>query len=124
MNKKLAILIILVIPSIAWGEQVKLTFYANDPRCIGEFFDGFTATGVRADWRLNICAVSSRPEDRLFPLHSIILVPGYGILVVEDVGGGIGKNHLDILVEDYETAIGMGVIRVDLGKILVISKGR
>lgn len=102
--------------------MVKLTHYDAGPKSCGKYADGYTATGIPAVG--NICAVSRDFKDRLFPLHSIIRIPGYGILKIEDVGGGVKNYQLDILCPSYEDAIQRGVKWVKLKEIKVIRWGK
>lgn len=63
---------------------------------------GVTATGtvakkgtIAADWSV-------------FPVGTSLDIPGYGVGVVEDIGGGIVGNHIDVWFPSHEAAIAWG----------------
>ena len=65
--------------------------------CCGKWADGITASGKPA--RGHICAAP--PE---YPFGTVMDVEGYGEYVVEDRGGAIKGNKLDLLFEDHQAA--------------------
>lgn len=77
-------------------EAGKLTSYGSlrvwatsyDKNCLG--CDEWTATGRRLE--KGIIAV----DPKVIPLHTKMYVPGYGVGVAEDVGGGIKGNKIDL----------------------------
>ncbi len=51
---------------------------------------GITATGVRVD--KGICAV----DPSVIPLGTWMYIPGYGLCLAADVGGGVKGYHVDL----------------------------
>ncbi len=67
---------------------------------------GITASGTRA--RVGtIAADTSR-----YPFGTIIYVPGYGYGKVEDIGGGIKGNHIDLFFRTHKQAMQWGKKKV------------
>ncbi len=69
--------------------------------CCGKWTDGFTASGVPAVGR--ICAAP--PE---YPFGTVFDVEGMGEWVVQDRGGAIKGNKLDLLFPTHEEALEFG----------------
>ena len=69
--------------------------------CCGKWADGNTASGVPAVGR--ICAAP--PE---YPFGTVLDVEGYGEYVVQDRGGAIKGNKLDLLFSSHPLAKGFG----------------
>ncbi len=69
--------------------------------CSKKWADGFTASGVPAVGR--ICAAP--PE---YPFGTVLDVEGYGEYVVQDRGGAIKGNKLDLLFSSHPLAKGFG----------------
>lgn len=77
-------------------EAGKLTSYGSlrvwatsyDKNCLG--CNEWTATGRRLE--KGIIAV----DPKVIPLHTKMYIPGYGVGVAEDVGGGIKGNKIDL----------------------------
>jgi len=59
---------------------------------------GITATGTRARWG-TIAADTTR-----YPFGTILYVPGYGLGRVEDVGGDIKGEHIDLYFMSHRQA--------------------
>lgn len=77
------------------------TAYTAD--CTG--CSGITATGIDVrNSTPNIIAV----DPSVIPLGSKVWVEGYGTAIAGDTGGAIKGNKIDLLVEDYTTAINYG----------------
>lgn len=90
--------------------NVKTTAYSTDPYSINvpKWRDNRTATNkpvkrgmVAADWRV-------------FPPGTRLYIPGYGEAVVEDRGGAVKGNHLDLFVDTYKEARKWGVRNMDV----------
>ena len=69
---------------------------------------GVTAAGTRA--RYGVIAA----DTNLFPIGTILHVPGYGYGRVEDVGGAIRGYHLDLFFDDHATAREWGVRKKEI----------
>ncbi len=85
--------------------NVKLTGYSNDPISINvpEWLDGRTATDTLA--RRGVCAA----DWRIFPVGTVLVVPGYGHCRVEDRGSAVKGAHLDLFFDSYKEARAWGV---------------
>lgn len=70
--------------------------------------DGITATGVQA--RHGIVAV----DPSVIPLGTRVFIPGYGEAIAADTGGDIVGNRIDVVLEDYGSAIQFGRRTVDV----------
>ena len=85
--------------------EVKITGYCNSPICINDvrWQDGMTATGTIA--RVGVCAA----DWSVIPIGTIIYVEGYGFCRVEDRGGKVKGNHIDLFFNTYKEAKGWGL---------------
>lgn len=63
---------------------------------------GLTASGVRAH------AGTIAADTSLYPFGTIIEIPGYGYGRVEDRGGGIKKQHIDLWFPRHKDALEWG----------------
>ncbi len=63
---------------------------------------GITATGTMADWG-TIAA-----DTRRYPFGTIMHIPGYGWGRVEDVGGAIKGEHIDLFFPSHRQALEWG----------------
>ncbi len=100
------VLICLVLAKIASVPVFELigmnvSAYCKNSCCCGRFADGFTASGVPAEGLI----VAAPPE---YPFGTVMDVPGYGRAVVQDRGGKITGNKLDILFADHQSALNFG----------------
>ena len=81
-----------------WGRPV----YSYGPNRGQRKEVGRTASGTRA--RLGTIAA----DTRLFPFGTIMYVPGYGYGVVEDRGGAIRGNKIDLYYRTHQQALEWG----------------
>lgn len=70
--------------------------------------DGITATGIRA--RHGVVAV----DPNVIPLGTRVYIPGYGEAIAGDTGGDIVGNRIDVVLEDYGSAMQFGRRTVDV----------
>lgn len=82
--------------------QVIATAYCPCVRCCGKS-DGITATGVKAKANHTIAA-----DPSVLPYGTEILT-SLGEFVVEDCGGAIKGNKIDIFFNDHQEALEFGV---------------
>lgn len=87
--------------------RMKVTAYCTCPRCCGKWSDGYAASGVRAKGKL-IAA------DRRYPFGTVMTVPGYGTATVQDRGGAIKGDRLDLLFPSHQAALQWGVRWLDV----------
>lgn len=81
-----------------------ITHYCTCSKCNGSNA-GKTAIGyVPIPW--NTVAV----DPNLIPLGSTLYIEGYGIVNAIDTGSAVNGYHIDMMVEDHETAIQQGVV--------------
>lgn len=72
-----------------------ITAYCKHKCCCGASADGITYSGRNVDWGM----VAADP--RIYPMGTILLIDGFRKpFVVEDIGGMIKGNHLDIFFPD------------------------
>jgi 3D (Asp-Asp-Asp) domain-containing protein len=89
----------------------RVTAYCTCPLCCGKYSDGITASGHRI-----------RPGDKLvaapkeYPFGTGMFIPGYSdtVVIVEDRGGAIKGNKLDVLFPTHKEALEWGVRFVEV----------
>ena len=82
--------------------QYKVTAYCPGPCCCGKFADGITASGLQA-----VGKIVAAPKS--IPFGTVLDIPGYGVNTVEDRGGAIKGNKLDVLFPTHQEALNWGV---------------
>ena len=97
----------IAVAKIEAAEYVRfrVTAYCPCPLCCGIHADGVTASGTRADHPL--VAAPGR-----FPFGTLIQIPGYAggrWVRVEDRGGAIKGNRLDVFFPTHAEALRWGV---------------
>ena len=85
----------------------RVTAYCPCGKCCGKWADGVTASSTRADHPL----VAAPPE---FPFGTVMTIPGYGTVRVEDRGGAIRGDRLDVFFPTHEEALVWGVRWLDV----------
>ena len=96
-------------PSPATFVEMNVSAYCLCRKCCGPWAikgvnsEGvrITASGVRAEGL--ICAA-----DPKYPFGTKMDIPGYGVASVEDRGGAIKGNKLDLLFETHQEALNFG----------------
>ena len=83
----------LVTEDYYYEVEMNVSAYCPCEECCGEFADGITASGVAAKGRL--IAASSN-----YAFGTRMDVPGYGTARVQDRGGAITGNKIDLLFTD------------------------
>jgi len=86
----------------AAADLYRVTAYCPCEKCCGKWADGFTASGKPAVGKI----VAAPPT---FPFGTRIFIPQYGQAVVQDRGGAITGNRLDVLFATHEEALQWGV---------------
>ena len=86
----LKILTLLILSTFVQPKLVRITAYCPGECCCGEWADGITASGVPATG-----LIVAAP--RGIPFGTKIYVSGYGLATVEDRGGSITGNRIDLL---------------------------
>ena len=88
--------------TVSLGEFT-ITHYTNSVECCGKT-DGITASGAVAQAGHTIAA-----DPDILPFGTKVIIDGVEY-TVEDTGGAIEGNRIDIFVSDMDTAINRGVI--------------
>lgn len=92
--------------------KTKITHYCICKKCCGKDPDhpayGITASGKKATPYVTVAV-----DPKLIPLGSDVLVDyGDGVIqayLAQDTGSGVNGSHIDLCVEDHQTAINLGV---------------
>lgn len=80
----------------------RITAYCPGSCCCGKWADGLTASGKPA-----VGLIVAAPSDTKF--GTVLDIPGYGWATVQDRGGAITGNRLDVLFPTYQEALNWGV---------------
>ena len=95
--------IVTAMETINKGE-FKVTAYCACSKCCGKWADGYTASGTKATAGRTIAADTS-----ILPFGTEVKIEGLGNYIVEDVGGAVKGNKLDIFFNSHEEALEFGV---------------
>jgi len=85
----------------ALGQMYHVTFYCACMECCGKT-NAITASGERATAGVTVAASSS------IPFGTRVWIEGYGERIVQDRGGAIGVNRLDVYVNTHQEALDHG----------------
>ena len=87
------------------------TVYAYCPceTCCGQWSGGPTASGVLPEEGRTVAA-----DWDVLPAGTEIYIDGMGWRTVEDTGGGISGNALDLYMEDHQAALEWGVREIEI----------
>lgn len=89
--------------SIVESMKMEVTAYCGCEKCCGSYADGITANGYKLQ---NGNKVIAAPKN--IPFGTKIYVPGYGLATVEDRGGSIKGNRLDVYFQTHKEALEWG----------------
>ena len=82
--------------------EVLATAYCPCRKCCGKHADGVTAIG-------NNAYTKGVAVDRsIIPLKSKVKIPGYGIVIADDVGSAIKRNRIDVRFNSHKKALKWG----------------
>lgn len=87
--------------TISLGEY-KLTAYCACKNCCGKT-DGITASGVKATEGITIAA-----DTTVLPFGTEVIIDGH-TYIVQDRGGAIKGNRIDVYFDDHNEALDFGV---------------
>ena len=90
-----------VAPTTLPAQLMNVSAYCPCEKCCGKFADGFTASGVPAAGK-----IAAAPRD--VPFGTVLDVPGYGRASVQDRGGAITGNKIDVLFPTHQEALEWG----------------
>ncbi len=80
---------------------MNVSAYCPGPCCCGRFADGITASGAKA-----VGKIVAAPPD--MPFGTVLEIPGYGRCRVQDRGGAITGNKIDVLFPTHQEALEWG----------------
>lgn len=80
----------------------KLTFYCAESCCNGSYSGTALGTPIVAGRTIAV-------DPKVIPLGSEVYIEGYGTFVVEDTGGAIKGNKIDIAVNSHSEAMSKGI---------------
>ncbi len=84
------------------GRIMRVSAYCPCKKCCGKWADGYTASGKPA-----VGLIVAAPPG--MPFGTVLEIPGYGRCRVQDRGGAITGNRLDVLFATHEQAKQWGV---------------
>lgn len=85
-----------------------LTAYSNSYESTGKN-PGDTGYGITASGQVAKEGWTVAVDPALFPLHSILYIPGIGFRYAEDTGGAVKGSHIDVFYGDDATCRQFGV---------------
>jgi len=85
-------------------KRFRVTAYCPCEKCCGRFADGITASGHVIKPGDRFVAAS---KDMKF--GTMVTIPGYGKVLVEDRGGSITDGRLDVYFDTHQEALNWGV---------------
>jgi 3D (Asp-Asp-Asp) domain-containing protein len=88
--------------------QMEVTAYCPCPRCCGAYADAITASGKPVSYN-NSRFVAA--DTRLLPFNTQLIIPGYNYdqpVEVQDRGGAIKGNKLDLFFPTHQEALNWG----------------
>ena len=88
--------------------KYKITFYCPCEKCCGKWAGGKTASGTKPTANRTVAAPKS------FAFGTQIRIEGLGHFVVEDRGGAIKGNRLDVFVDSHAEALRLGVMHKEV----------
>ena len=94
-------ILLSVQPGQPTTRTFEITAYCPCSKCCGTGSPGITASGKKAVGRIIAAPKSVKFGTRMW-------VPGYGLGVVEDRGGAIKGNRLDLLFSTHKQALKWG----------------
>jgi len=85
-------------------KEFTVTAYCPCKLCCGKWADGYTSSGLKIQLGMKFVAA---PKE--YPFGTIMEIPSYGKISVEDRGGVIKGNKLDVFFDTHEEALQWGV---------------
>ncbi|MGI6350031.1 MAG: 3D domain-containing protein [Eubacteriales bacterium] len=82
--------------------------YCACPICCGIYSNGYTATGAKATQYVTIAAPRNIPFGTRIYIPYFKDAPNGGIFVVQDRGGAITNNRLDVYFDSHRAALNFG----------------
>ena len=92
--------------------KFKITYYCSCNYCCGKN-DGITASGIKAKEGITVAADTS-----ILPFGTNIYIGGVGQRVVQDKGGAINGNKIDVYVSSHDQIPSVGVHNSDVWLVI------
>ena len=90
------------LQQVMQSEQYIITAYCSCAICCGKT-DGITASGVKAIQGVTVAADTSK-----LPFGTKIYIDGVGERIVQDRGGAIKGNRIDLYFDSHQSALNFG----------------
>ena len=87
--------------TVSQGTLYTITAYCPCVKCCGKT-DGITASGVKAVEGVTVAT------DKSIPFGTKIYIDGVGERIVQDRGGAIKGNKIDLYFDDHQSALNFG----------------
>ena len=104
MSIKIVLLLILLFRPVPLQTvtkvEMEVTAYCKCESCCGNHSPGITASGYKLRQGDKLIAAP-----RTFSFGTKIFIPGYGLASVEDRGGAIKGNRLDVYFDTHKEAL-------------------
>jgi 3D (Asp-Asp-Asp) domain-containing protein len=84
-------------------ETFIITAYCPCPKCCGEWSDGITFSGEKATEGITVAG-----DPDVLPIGTKIYIEGIGDRVVQDIGGAIKGNRIDLFFNNHQDALNFG----------------
>lgn len=103
-------------PDFSYQGEFTVTYYCGEdyPHICG------TANGITSSGATAFAGVTVAADPSIIPTGSYIYIEGVGMRVVQDTGGGIQGNKLDVYVDTHNEALENGVKKAS---VWLITKG-
>ncbi|MBO5957564.1 MAG: 3D domain-containing protein [Bacteroidales bacterium] len=92
--------------------EFKLTAYCACKKCCGKWADGVTASGAKVQQGITIAA-----DTDILPFGTNVIINGHEY-TVQDRGGAIKGNRIDIYFDSHEDALEFGVQKAEVYKVV------
>ena len=103
-------------PDFSYRGEFTVTYYCGEdyPHICG------TANGVTSSGATAFAGVTVAADPSIIPTGTYIYIKGVGMRVVQDTGGGIQGNKLDVYVDTHDEALENGIHEAS---VWIITKG-
>lgn len=84
--------------------EFKITYY-----CDQRYSHVCGGSGITKSGKPTEVGVTAAADWSVLPKGSIVYIEGIGFREIQDVGGSVKNNHIDVLVQDHSQALKLGV---------------
>jgi len=91
-----------------WKARLKATAYCRCPICTGKSSPMTGGHGLTAWGNVPIPDFTAAADTSVFPFGTLLLIPGRGIVRVEDTGSAIIGKKVDLFTETHDEALEWG----------------